>query len=103
MFSCIVYGLLLQRRKNIKYLLVTMLSLATIGTLTINFVKGTNDFMLYASLVILGLGMSGLLTSSLYLVNKYAPHEHRGYITGIQTLVGILGITVQTFIGSLLY
>ena len=103
MFSCIIYGLLLQRKKNTKYLLVSMLVMATLGTFTINFVKSTSDFLLYASLVVLGLGMSGLLTSSLYLVNTYAPQEHRGYITGIQTLVGIFGITVQTFLGSLLY
>ena len=73
MLSCIIYGLLLQRKKSTKFLLVAMLGMATVGTLTINFVTATGQFLLYAALVILGLGMSGLLTSSLYLVNAYAP------------------------------
>ena len=47
--------------------------------------------------------MSGLLTASLYLVNQYSTPEHRGYITGLQTIFGIIGITFQTFLGALLY
>ena len=47
--------------------------------------------------------MSGLLTASLYLVNQYSTPEHRGYITGLQTIFGIIGITLQTFLGALLY
>jgi MFS family permease len=102
MFSCIVYGILLQRKKSTKLMFVSMLIFAAIGTLMINFITTMGSFILYIALGVLGLGMSGLLTSSLFLVNTYAPQEHRGYVTGIQTLVGILGITVQTFIGSLL-
>ncbi len=47
--------------------------------------------------------MSGLLTASLYLVNEFSTPEHRGFITGIQTLFGILGIALQTAIGAILY
>ena len=81
---------------------ISMLAMAAVGTLMINFINSLGSFLLYIALAILGLGMSGLLTSSLYLVNAYAPQEHRGYVTGIQTLVGIVGITIQTFIGSVL-
>ena len=103
MLSCIVYGLLLQRKKGTKFLLCGMLGMAAVGTLMINLVNSLSSFLVYASLVILGLGMSGLLTSSLYLVNTYAPPQDRAYITSIQTLFGIIGITVQTFIGSVLF
>lgn len=102
MLSCIVYGLLLQRKKSTKLMFISMLAMAAVGTLMINFINSLGSFLLYIALAILGLGMSGLLTSSLYLVNAYAPQEHRGYVTGIQTLVGIVGITIQTFIGSVL-
>lgn len=102
MASCIFYGLLFQRGKSIKWMIITMLSLAAVGTLSINLVQRSDSFLLYISLVLLGLGMSGLLTSSLYLVNTFSTPEYRGYITGLQTLVGILGISVQTFIGALL-
>lgn len=103
MLSCMVYGLLLQRKKGTKYLLCAMLALAGLGTFLINFVTDLHSFLVYTALIILGLGMSGLLTSSLYLVNTYAPPQDRAYITGIQTLFGIIGITVQTFIGSVLF
>ena len=102
MLSCIVYGLLFQRGKNIKWMIITMLGLAAAGTLSINLVTKSDSYLLYFSLVLLGLGMSGLLTSSLYLVNTFSVPEHRGYITGLQTLVGIFGISIQTFIGAVL-
>lgn len=72
MFSCIFYGLLYQRGKSIKWMLVAMLLLAGAGTLSINLVSHVDSYLLYVSLVLLGLGMSGLLTSSLYLVNTFA-------------------------------
>lgn len=103
MFSCIIYGLLLQRKKGTKYLLAAMLALAAMGTLLINLVNSLDSFLVYASLVILGLGMSGLLTSSLYLVNTYAPPQDRAYITSIQTMFGVFGVAIQTFIGSVLF
>lgn len=102
MVSCIFYGLLFQRGKSIKWMIISMLSLAAVGTLSINLVNKVDSFLLYISLVLLGLGMSGLLTSSLYLVNTFSTPEHRGYLTGLQTLVGILGISVQAFIGAVL-
>jgi hypothetical protein len=46
-----------------------MLSLAMIGASSLNFATEPNSFMTYAALIVLGTGMSGLLTASLYLVN----------------------------------
>ena len=59
--------------------------------------------MTYTSLSVLGIGMSGLLTASLYLINQFSNPLNRGYLTGIQTFFGILGIVFQTLIGALLY
>jgi MFS family permease len=47
--------------------------------------------------------MSGLLTASLFLVNEYSTPESRGFLTGIQTFFGVVGILFQTIIGALLY
>ncbi len=80
-----------------------MLSLASIGALLINFANSSSTFMAYASVIVLGLGMSGLLTASLYLVNEYSTAESRGFITGIQTFFGVVGILFQTIIGAILY
>jgi hypothetical protein len=46
-----------------------MLVFAMIGSGMMNFSNEINNFITYASLSILGIGMSGLLTASLYLVN----------------------------------
>ncbi len=80
-----------------------MLSFAFVGSIMMNFSTEMNSFITYTSLSILGIGMSGLLTASLYLVNEFSTPQNRGYITGLQTLVGILGIAVETFIGAVLY
>lgn len=52
--------------------MMAMLSLASLGALLINFATTSSSFMAYASVIVLGLGMSGLLTASLYLVNEYS-------------------------------
>jgi MFS family permease len=74
-----------------------------VGSATINFAKEATSFISFVSLIILGLGMSGLLTASLYLVNEYSTPESRGFITGIQTWFGVVGILFQTIMGALLY
>ena len=50
--------------------MIAMLSLAIVGSLLINFASTSSSFMAYMSVIVLGLGMSGLLTASLYLVNE---------------------------------
>lgn len=49
-----------------------MLALASVGSALINFAPSASSFMAYVSLIVLGIGMSGLLTASLYLVNEYS-------------------------------
>lgn len=83
--------------------MVVMLVFAMGGSALMNFSNSINSFYTYSSLSLLGIGMSGLLTASLYLVNEYSIPEHRGYITGIQTFFGVIGIILQTVIGAILY
>ena len=80
-----------------------MLTLAMIGAFLINFASAPTSYMAYVSLCVLGVGMSGLLTASLYLVNEYSTPESRGFITGIQTFFGVIGILFQTIVGAILY
>lgn len=49
--------------------MIVMLSLAMVGALLLNFAGAPTAYMAYVALVVLGVGMSGLLTASLYLVN----------------------------------
>lgn len=83
--------------------MVGMLLFALVGSGMMNCANNIGSFFTYSSLSLLGVGMSGLLTASLFLVNEYSTPEHRGYITGIQTFFGVLGIILQTVIGALLY
>jgi MFS family permease len=104
MLTCIIYGFYYERKNYSRAkIMIAMLCLASLGALLINFASASNSFMAYASVVVLGLGMSGLLTASLYLVNEYSTPESRGFITGIQTFFGVVGILFQTLIGALLY
>lgn len=104
MLTCIIYGFYYERKNYSRAkIMIAMLSLASLGALLINFATASNSFMAYASVIVLGLGMSGLLTASLYLVNEYSTPESRGFITGIQTFFGVVGILFQTLIGALLY
>lgn len=49
--------------------MIGMLLFAMVGAASMNFSYEIESFMTYFSLSILGIGMSGLLTASLYLVN----------------------------------
>lgn len=49
-----------------------MLVFAFVGSSLINFSNEINSFVTYSALSILGIGMSGLLTASLYLVNEFS-------------------------------
>jgi hypothetical protein len=49
--------------------MIAMLSLAMVGSFLITFASAPTAFISYVSVMVLGLGMSGLLTASLYLVN----------------------------------
>ncbi len=46
-----------------------MLLFAMVGSGMMNFANSINSFFTYTSLSLLGVGMSGLLTASLFLVN----------------------------------
>lgn len=104
MLTCIIYGFYYERKNYSRSkVMIAMLSIASVGALLINFASSASSFMAYLSLIVLGLGMSGLLTASLYLVNEYSTPESRGFITGIQTFFGVVGILFQTIIGAVLY
>ncbi len=47
--------------------------------------------------------MSGLITAALYLINKYAETNHRGYITGLANIFSVLGIFMTAVLGGLLF
>ena len=104
MLTCIIYGRYYERRNYSRSkIMIGMLATAGLGALLLNFASSPSAYMSYVALVVLGVGMSGLLTASLYLVNQYSTPESRGFITGIQTFFGVVGILFQTLIGAVLY
>lgn len=54
---------------NKRNLMTGMLIFAMIGSGMMYFARSIESFFTYISLSFLGIGMSGLLTASLYLVN----------------------------------
>lgn len=104
MLTCIIYGFYYARRDYSRSkIMIVMLVLAAVGSASLNFATDPSKFMAIVAMVVLGLGMSGLLSASLYLVNEYSTPESRGFITGLQTWFGVVGILFQTIIGALLY
>ncbi len=70
MLTCIIYGRYYERRNYSRSkVMIVMLALAMTGAFLMNFASSPTAYMAYVALVVLGVGMSGLLTASLYLVN----------------------------------
>jgi len=70
MFTCIIYGFYYERKNYSRSkVMIGMLTLAMVGSFLITFASAPTAFISYVSVMVLGLGMSGLLTASLYLVN----------------------------------
>lgn len=70
MLTCIIYGFYYGRKDYSRSkIMIVMLALACVGSVSINFASSPTSFVAYVALIVLGLGMSGLLTASLYLVN----------------------------------
>ena len=79
MVFALVYGVLFERvSKNL--LLLVMFSLTLAGCVLMNFASSPDNVWTFVYMVILGIGMSGLYTAALYLINKYAYREFRGYL-----------------------
>jgi MFS family permease len=101
MVSSIVYGIFLERYS--KFMVMTvMFSLGCIGSFLFCFItSGMSPLngIAFTSMVILGLGMGGLLTSALFLINKYAVVNHRGYISGLANFFSVVGIACISAVG----
>lgn len=57
---------------NKRNLIIAMLLFAMVGSGMMVFANKIDSFFVYPSLSLLGIGMSGLLTASLYLINQYS-------------------------------
>lgn len=67
-----------------------------------NFVDGPFTPLTFASMIVLGTGMSGLYTAALYLINTYAYTQYRGYISGLANVFSVLGILVCSLLGGVI-
>ena len=82
MVFAFVYGILFEKvSKNV--LLLVMFSFTLTGCILMNFATSPDNVWTYIFMVILGIGMAGLYTAALYLINKYAYREFRGFCSGI--------------------
>lgn len=101
MVSSIVYGIFLERYS--KFMVMTvMFSLGCVGSFLFCFVTSEMNPLngiAFTSMIILGLGMGGLLTSALFLINKYAIVNHRGYISGLANFFSVVGIACISAVG----
>ncbi|KRX03549.1 Major facilitator superfamily domain, general substrate transporter [Pseudocohnilembus persalinus] len=97
----IVYGILMEKISKF-YVMFVMLLLTALGGFMMIFADSPYDVYTYIVMVVLGSGMSGLQTASLYLIQKYAYKNYRGYITGLSGIFSVLGILICVLSGYLI-
>lgn len=101
MVFALLYGILFEKVSN-NILLIVMFILTLIGCVMMNFVEGPYTILTFITMIILGSGMSGLYTAALYLINKYAYVQYRGYISGLANVFSVLGILVCSLVGGII-
>lgn len=98
MVSSIAYGIFLEKYSKFVVMSV-MFCLGAIGSFMFCFVEEPLGGLAFTSMIILGLGMGGLLTAALFLINKYAVVDHRGYISGLANFFSVFGIACISAVG----
>ncbi len=98
MIFTIFFGYMIERRSKFLLLAATFI-FAAIGSFMFSFAKNPTGAYSYISMCVLGVGLSGLLTSALYLINAYAEVNYRGYITGLANIFSVLGIALTVSMG----
>jgi MFS family permease len=97
--SAILYGVVADKFSKYKLtIFILLVTIAGLGLLVL--APDPNSALAWLSMVPIGLGMGGLLTTSLQFVNKYADRRYRGNINSISTAAGVIGIFIVSVAGG---
>ena len=95
----IVYGVLIEKINGFCIMGISLIS-TIIGISLFGACSSNKDILVWITMAIMGVGMAGLDTLNLYLINKYADPIDRGKINGMAALWGVVGILIISVLGG---
>ena len=99
LLSALLYGFWADKFSKFK-LTIFILGVTIFGMVLLIISPSPTSVFAWIAMVPIGLGMGGLLTTSLQFVNKYADRRYRGNINSISTISGVFGIFCVSVIGG---
>ena len=97
--SAIPFGWLIDNINRVTAFLIA-LAFATVGYLSMGIITSPLDMAMLPYFIILSLGSSFMMKSSLSLIGQEAPPQQRGAIIATNGMFGAVGILVFTLIGG---
>jgi len=97
-----LFGWLMDRINRVTATIIA-LTLATAGYLSMGIITSPLDFAMLPYFIVISLGSSFMLKSSLALIGQEAPPKERASVITTNSLFGALGILILTVVGGRLY
>ncbi len=101
-FSAPLFGALIDRINRVSATIIA-LAVASIGYLSMTLITSPLDFAMVPYFVLIALGTSFMMKSSLSLVGQEAPARERGSVIAMNSICGAIGILVFLPIGGRLF
>ena len=98
----IIFGYILDRINRVTGLIIAM-AFASVGYLSMGLITSPLDYWMLPAFIILALGSSSAMQSSVSLVGQEARKEERGAVIGTLGLFGAIGILIGTLVGGYLF
>ncbi len=100
--SAPLFGWLIDRINRVSATIIA-LTFASMGYLSMYLITSPLDFIMLPYFIVISLGSSFMMKSSLSLVGQEAPISERGSVIAMNSIFGAIGILVFTVVGGRLY
>jgi len=100
--SAPIFGWLIDKINRVSAIIIA-LAFASVGYLAMYVITSPLDFAMVPYFIVISLGSSFMMKSSLSLVGKEAPISERGSVIAMNSICGAIGILVFTVIGGRLF
>ena len=101
-FSAPIFGWLIDRINRVSATIIA-LGFASTGYLSMSIITSPLDFSMLPFFVVLSLGSSFMMKSSLSLVGQEAPIRERGSVFAMNSIFGAIGILIFLAVGGRLF
>jgi len=100
--SAPIFGWLIDRINRVSAIIIALI-FASVGYLAMYIITSPLDFAMVPYFVVISLGSSFMMKSSLSLIGQEAPISERGSVIAMNSIFGAIGILVFTVIGGRLF